>query len=154
MGLTTWKNAPDGPIRKADVTIGKNYLNEEEIRELNRIVTMYLDYAEDQARRQRPMHMRDWIAKLDAFLQFNERSILTHAGKISHQLADEHAEEEFEKYRAEQRRSEAESPVSDFDKVIGQVKRIKQQAPKKQNDAPAKRSSRTVKRKTKERDDA
>ena len=96
MGLTTWKNAPDGPIRKADVTVAKNYLNEEEIKELNRIVTMYLDYAEDQARRQRPMHMRDWIAKLDAFLQFNERNILTHAGKISHQLASEHAEEEFE----------------------------------------------------------
>ena len=98
--------------------------------------------------------MRDWIAKLDAFLLFNERSILTHAGKISHQPANEHAEEEFEKYRAEQRRLEAESPVSDFDKVIGQVKRIEQQAPKKQNDAPAKRSSRRVKRKTKERDDA
>ena len=97
MGLTTWKNAPDGPIRKADVTVAKNYLNEEEIKELNRIVTMYLDYAEDQARRQRPMHMRDWIARLDAFLQFNERNILTHAGKISHQLAGEHAEGEFEK---------------------------------------------------------
>lgn len=154
MGLTTWKNAPGGPVRKADVTVAKNYLNEEEIRELNRIVTMYLDYAEDQARRQRPMHMRDWIAKLDAFLQFNERNILTHAGKISYQLAGEQAEEEFKKYRAEQRRLEAETPVSDFDKVIGQIKRIEQQAPKKQNDAPAKRSSRRVKRKTKERNDA
>jgi len=152
MGLTTWKNAPDGPIRKADVTVAKNYLNKEQIRELNRIVTMYLDYAEDQARRQRPMHMRDWIAKLDAFLQFNERNILTHAGTISHQLASEHAEEEFEKYRAEQRRLEAGNPQSDFDKVIGQVKRIEQQAPKKQIDPPAKRSSRRGK--TKERDDA
>lgn len=154
MGLTTWKNAPDGPIRKADVTIAKNYLNEEEIRELNRIVTMYLDYAEDQARRQRPMHMGDWIAKLDAFLQFNERNILTHAGTISHQLAGEHAEGEFEKYRAEQRRLEAERPVSDFDKVIGQVKRIEQHAPKERNDTPAKPSSRRSKHKTKERDDA
>jgi len=124
MGLTTWKNAPHGPIRKADVTIAKNYLTEEEIRELNRIVTMYLDYAEDQARRHKPMHMADWVAKLDAFLQFNERNILTHAGSVSHRLAEEHAHAEFEKYEAERRRLEAAQPTSDFDKVVEKVKRL------------------------------
>ncbi len=76
LGLNTWKNAPNGPVRKTDVTIAKDYLTEEEIRELNRIVTMYLDYAEDQARRHKPMHMAHWVKKLDAFLQFNERNIL------------------------------------------------------------------------------
>ena len=100
MGLTTWKNAPRGPIRKADVTIAKNYLTEQEIGELNRVVSMYLDYAEDQARRKRAMHMTDWVAKLDAFLRFNERNILTHAGKVSHELAEEHAQAEFLKYDA------------------------------------------------------
>jgi len=91
MGLTTWKRSPKGPIRKADVTIAKNYLSEEELRELNRVVTMYLDYAEDQARRRRPMTQADWVSKLDSFLEFNERNILTHAGQISHELAIEHA---------------------------------------------------------------
>lgn len=124
MGLTTWKNAPHGPIRKADVTVAKNYLTEEEIRELNRIVSMYLDYAEDQARRRRPMHMADWVAKLDAFLQFNERDILTHAGKVSHQLAEEHAHAQFELYEAQRRRLEAAQPTSDFDQAVQQVKRL------------------------------
>lgn len=124
MGLTTWKNAPRGPIRKADVTVAKNYLVEDEIRELNRIVTMYLDYAEDQARRHKPMHMANWVAKLDAFLQFNERNILTHAGKVTHQLAEEHAHAEFEKYETERRRIEAITPTSDFDKAVDQVKRL------------------------------
>ena len=124
MGLTTWKNAPHGPIRKADVTVAKNYLTEEEIRELNRIVSMYLDYAEDQARGHRPMHMADWVAKLDAFLQFNERDILTHAGKVSHQLAEEHAHAQFELYEAQRRRLEAAQPTSDFDQAVQQVKRL------------------------------
>ena len=88
MGLTTWKNAPQGPIRKADVTIAKNYLAEPEIAELNRVVSMYLDYAEDQAHRRRPMHMADWVGRLDAFLQFNERNILTHAGAVTRELAE------------------------------------------------------------------
>src|SRR5690606_36268572 len=73
MGLTTWKNAPGGPVRKADVTVAKNYLTEAEIRELNRVVTMYLDFAEDQASRRNPMHMAQWVERLDAFLEFNER---------------------------------------------------------------------------------
>ena len=127
MGLTSWKNAPRGPVRKADVTIAKNYLTEEEIRELNRVVTMYLDYAEDQARRHRPMHMADWVKKLDAFLQFNERNILTHAGTVSHELAQEHAHREFEKYDAQRRQLEAANPTSDFDQAVERVKRLQQE---------------------------
>ena len=121
MGLTTWKNAPTGPVRKADVTIAKNYLTRRELDELNRVVSMYLDFAEDQARRKKPMHMADWVTKLDAFLQFNERNILTHAGKISHELAQEHALREFGKYEAERRQIEATTPTSDFDKIVDQV---------------------------------
>ncbi len=128
MGLTTWKNAPGGPIRKTDVTVAKNYLKEDEIRELNRVVTMYLDYAEDQAHRRRPMHMSDWVAKLDAFLEFNERNILTHAGKISHELAESHAEHEFEKFEIERRRLEATTPTSDFDQAVEKVKRLEHHA--------------------------
>ncbi len=124
MGLATWKNAPHGPVRKADVTVAKNYLTEEEIHELNRIVSMYLDYAEDQARRHRPMHMADWIKKLDAFLEFNERNILTHAGKVSHELAQERAHAEFARYEEQRRKLEAEQPTSDFDKAVSEVKRL------------------------------
>ncbi len=131
MGLTTWKSAPQGPIRRADVTVAKNYLNEEEIRELNRIVSMYLDYAEDQARRKRPVHMADWVTKLDAFLQFNERNILTHAGAVSHQLAEEHAHAQFGQYETERRRLEAGQPVSDFDKAVEAVKRLEAGATEK-----------------------
>lgn len=85
MGLTTWKGAK---VRRTDVTVAKNYLREGEIQELNRIVTMYLDYAEDQARRRKVLYMRDWREKLDAFLQFNERDILTNAGKVAKEVAD------------------------------------------------------------------
>lgn len=124
MGLTTWKNAPHGPVRRGDAAVAKNYLTEEEIRELNRVVTMYLDYAEDQARRGRPMHMTDWIAQLDKFLSFNERDVLTHAGRVSHDLAEQRAHAEFAKYDAERRRLEAESPTSDFDQAVEEVKRL------------------------------
>jgi len=124
MGLTTWKNSPHGPIRRTDVTVAKNYLGEEELRELNRVVTMYLDYAEDQARRRRPMHMADWVARLDAFLKFNERNVLTHAGRISHHLAEEHAHVEFEKYEAERRRLEAAQPTGDFDRLVEETKEL------------------------------
>lgn len=99
MGLTTWKNAPKGAIRKTDVGIAKNYLNEKEIDGLNRIVSMYLDYAENQAQKGVVMYMKDWIVKLDAFLQFNEEAILKHQGKVSHEVAVTLAENEFEKYR-------------------------------------------------------
>ena len=131
MGLTTWKNAPSGPVRKADVTIAKNYLTHEEIESLNRIVTMYLDYAEDQARRHKPMHMADWTVRLDAFLQFNERNILTHAGTVSHQLAEERAHREFEKYDTERLRLAASQPTSDFDKFVEESKRMEKLPPPK-----------------------
>ncbi|MEX2536300.1 MAG: virulence RhuM family protein [Trueperaceae bacterium] len=124
MGLATWRNAPHGPIRKADVGIAKNYLSEEEIRELNRVVTMYLDFAEDQTRRKKLMHMAGWVERLDAFLQFNERNILTHAGTVSREFAERHARDEFEKHEAERRRLEAERPTSDFDKAVEEVKRL------------------------------
>ena len=99
MGLKTWKNAPDGKILKADVSIAKNYLNEDTIKALERIVSMYLDYAENQAARQIPMKMTDWTKKLDAFLTFNEYEILTNAGPISHEVAKALAEAEYQKFR-------------------------------------------------------
>jgi len=142
MGLTTWKNAPRGPLRRTDVTIAKNYLHEDEIRELNRIVSMYLDYAEDQAKRHQPMHMADWVAKLDAFLQFNERNILTHAGTVSHELAAEHAHLQFEQHEAERRRLEAGEPVSDFDRAVEAVERLGQgSGPKPRRAKKAKRKA-------------
>ena len=124
LGLATWRNAPHGAIRKADVTVAKNLLTEGELSELNRVVTMYLDYAEDQARRRRPMHMADWAKRLDAFLEFNERNVLTHAGTVSHQLAEEHAHRELARYEAERRRLEAATPTSDFDHAVEEVKRL------------------------------
>ena len=99
MGLTTWKNAPDGDIRKPDVSIAKNYLSQEEIKNLNEIVTMYLDYAERQAKRGQVMYMKDWVEKLNAFLQFNEEDVLQDKGKVTHEIAKAFAEEEFEKFR-------------------------------------------------------
>ena len=128
MGLTTWKNAPHGPIRKADVAVAKNYLSQPEIAELNRVVTMYLDFAEDQARRKKTMHMAEWVQRLDAFLQFNERNVLTHAGVVSHQLAEAHAHAQFEQYDAERRQLEAVRPSSDFDRAVEEVKRLKSSA--------------------------
>jgi len=95
MGLTTWKG---DKVRKGDITVAKNYLIEKEIKSLNRIVTMYLDYAEDQAERRNPMHMKDWEEKLNAFLKFNERDILTGAGSLSHEVAKELAEKEYEEF--------------------------------------------------------
>lgn len=114
MGLTTWKNAPKGKILKPDVSVAKNYLEEKEISELNRIVTMYLDYAENQAKKQRPMKMEDWVEKLDAFLRFNEYEILDNPGKVSHEVAKALAEREFRKYRVVQDREF----ISDFDRDI------------------------------------
>ena len=114
MGLTTWKNAPKGSIRKTDVGIAKNYLNEKELKGLNRIVTMYLDYAENQAEKGIVMYMKDWFAKLDSFLQFNEESILQNQGKVSHEVALSLAEGEFEKYRIAQDKC----IESDFDKAV------------------------------------
>jgi len=142
MGLTTWKNAPHGPVRRADVTVAKNYLSEDEIRELNRVVTMYLDFAEDQARRRKPMRMSEWVERLDAFLQFNERNVLTHAGAVSHELAEARAHAEFEKFDTERRRLEAERPTSDFDRAVEEVKRLEagSKRGKPQGKTPAKKT--------------
>jgi len=113
MGLTTWKNAPKGKIMKPDVSIAKNYLDEKELRELNRIVTMYLDFAELQAERQNPMRMKDWVERLDSFLTFNEYEILKDAGKVSAEVAKTLAEKEYKKFRIKQDKKY----VSDFDKM-------------------------------------
>lgn len=114
MGLTSWKNAPDGKIIKTDVSIAKNYLLKDEIAELNEIVTMYLDYATRQARRHIPMTMSDWKEKLDAFLRFNDAEVLTNSGKVTAAIAKEFAESEFEKYRVIQDKKYK----SDFDKLV------------------------------------
>lgn len=114
MGLTTWKNAPKGAIRKSDVSIAKNYLQEKEIEALNDIVTMYLDYAERQAKKGIVMYMADWVDKLDAFLEFNEEEVLRNKGKVTHALAKKFAEDEYEKYRVIRDREY----VSDFDRLI------------------------------------
>ena len=117
MGLTTWKKAPQGKIRKSDVGIAKNYLDEKELSGLNRIVSMYLDYAENQAVKGVVMFMKDCVKKLDAFLQFNEETILKHQGKVSHEVALALAETEFEKYRIIQDKL----MVSDFDKEMRKI---------------------------------
>jgi len=100
MGLTAWKG---GVVRKGDVTVAKNYLNAEEIAELNRIVGMFLDFAEDQAKRRRQIFLRDWQARLDDFLRFNERAVLPHAGRVSREEADRKAAEEYERFAARRR---------------------------------------------------
>ncbi|MBU7577213.1 MAG: virulence RhuM family protein [Flavihumibacter sp.] len=117
MGLTTWKNAPKGKVLKSDICTAKNYLQEKEIKELERIVTMYLDFAELQAERQIPMKMADWVTRLDAFLQFNEYQILKDAGKVSHEVAMKLAEKEYEKFRVVQDRNFE----SDFDREIKKI---------------------------------
>ena len=112
MGLTAWKGAK---VRKGDVTIAKNYLNAGEIHELNRIVTMYLDYAEDQANRHRPLHMKDWREKLDAFLKFNEREILSDPGAVSMEVAQTLALEKYAKFNKRRLLEEAEKEDSEDD---------------------------------------
>ena len=114
MGLTSWRGAK---VRKQDVGIAKNYLNEQELLALNSLVEQYLLFAERQARRRTPMHMADWVARLDDFLNLNEENILTHAGKISHELALVRAEQEYEKFH-EQRQRASRSLESDFDKNV------------------------------------
>ena len=118
MGLTNWKNSPNGKIMATDVVIAKNYLTKEELKSLERIVTMYLDYAEDQAERHIPMTMEDWKKRLDVFLQFNEREVLDNPGKVSHKVAESFALSEFEKYRIVQDKLFE----SDFDKFIIEMK--------------------------------
>lgn len=126
MGLTTWTRSPKGSICKTDVGIAKNYLKEDELRELERIVGMYLDYAEDQARMRRAMTMADWVAKLDGFLKFHERNVLGDAGRVSRELALEHAEGELLRYQARQQALEEERGGirSDFDRFVARVKEL------------------------------
>ena len=114
IGLMSWKNSPNGLIRENDVIIAKNYLQEKELDFLNRIVTMYLDYAEIQAKKGILMKMKDWVKKLDSFLKFNEEQILQDNGKISHEVAEALALQEYEKYRVEQDKKH----ISDFDKEV------------------------------------
>jgi hypothetical protein len=125
MGLTTWKNAPTGAVRKQDVAVAKNYLTQEEISSLNLIVSAYLDFAELQARSHRPMHMADWISKLDDFIRLSGHNVLSHAGKISHQLAEEHAHAQYDEYDR-RRRAISDAADADFDRA---VKRIKEATP-------------------------
>ncbi len=129
MGLTTWKNAPAGPVRKVDVAIAKNYLTEEELRTLNLIVTAYLDFAELQAKGRKPMHMANWIAKLDDFLTLSDRAVLTNPGRVSHQSAEKHAHTEFAKHDAARLQREATQPTSDFDKAVEQLQTLAKQSP-------------------------
>jgi hypothetical protein len=120
MGLTSWKNAPNGKIIKTDVSVAKNYLKKEELESLSRIVSAYLDLAEDRAKRKIPMSMEDWSKRLDAFLKFDERELLENAGSITQEIAKQHAESEFEKYRVTQDRLFK----SDFDKLLEKTKDI------------------------------
>jgi len=129
MGLATWKNAPKGKILKSDVSVAKNYLIEREIKELERIVSMYLDYAENQAARQIPMKMADWVTKLDAFLRFNEYDVLANAGKIAADVAKRLAEQHYDKLRVRQDR-EFES---DFE---AEVKRIESKRAREGKEEP------------------
>jgi hypothetical protein len=117
MGLTNWKSAPGGSIRKSDISIAKNYLNTTELEGLNRIVSMYLDYAEKQADKGVVMYMKDWVEKLDAFLQFNEEAVLKNQGQVSHEIAIALAETEFEKYRV----IKDKVMESDFDKELKKI---------------------------------
>lgn len=127
MGLTTWENGPEGKVVKTDVSVAKNYLSQDELDSLGRIVNAYLELAEDRAKRRIPMSMEDWAKRLDKFLEFDEREVLNNAGKISAKIAKEHAESEFEKYRVIQDKLFE----SDFDK---EAKAIEKQFNKNEGD--------------------
>ena len=118
MGLTTWKNAPDGRIRKSDVTVAKNYLSEKEVRSLELLSTGFVDIAELRAERQQLMSMTDWKEQLVKFLSINDHDILPDAGRISHEQAEERALGEYEKYRVIQ----DQTFLSDFDKLLDELK--------------------------------
>ena len=121
MGLTTWKNAPNGKIVKADVSIAKNYLSKDELQDLNQFITMYLDYAELQAKNHHAMHMADWEDKLNLFLQFNGREVLQNLGKVKREVAEALAIAEYKKFDAHRRMVEA----ADVDKLTEAVNGIK-----------------------------
>ena len=126
MGLTTWKNAPDGKILKSDVKVAKNYLIESEMGELERIVSMYLDYAENQAARHVPMKMTDWVERLDAFLRFNEYEVLTSSGSVSAKVAQRLAEEHYARFRVTQ----DQAFESDFEKEVKRIGKGSSRKPK------------------------
>lgn len=128
MGLTSWKGSK---VRPVDVTIAKNYLNAKEIEGLNRIVTMYLDYAEDQAKRHKQIFMRDWRQKLDAFLKFNERDILNNAGKVAKKVADSLALEQYEEFSAKRLRKEAKVEMLADDAEFKEIEKIVKKSKKK-----------------------
>ena len=117
MGLTTWQDAPEGKIKKSAVTVAKNYLSETELSQLNRMVTSYLDFAENMALRKIPLTMQDWKTRLTGFIEMFEYGLLKDAGKVSAEIAKLHAETEFEKYRIIQDKNF----VSDFDKYIAEL---------------------------------
>jgi hypothetical protein len=119
MGLTSWKGAK---VRKPDVAVAKNYLTAEELDGLNRIVTMYLDYAEDQARRKRPMNMADWASKLDAFLSFNERDVLDHAGHVRAEVAKQLAQAEYDEFHAHRLEEETRGD-DEFERVVTRIEK-------------------------------
>jgi hypothetical protein len=123
MGLQSWKGAR---VRQHDVTIAKNYLGAEEITELDRVVVMYLDYAEDQAKRRKPMTMREWEGKLDAFLAFNEREVLTHAGRVSAQIAEQLALERYAQFEAQRRKTEQLAADAEDTALLERVERVVQ----------------------------
>jgi hypothetical protein len=114
MGLTTWKNAPKGKVLKSDVTVAKNYLSEAEVSKLNRLVGMFIDFAELRALNRQVMSMKDWVVQVKRFLDFNEQQVLTNAGKISHEMAVAKAHAEYEKFRVKQ----DQQYVSDFDEAL------------------------------------
>ena len=115
MGLISWRKAPAGKIMPSDISVAKNYLDKSELEHLNRIVIMYIDYAELQAVRNKPMYMKDWVEKLNAFLEFSEYEILTNSGNISHEVASALANKEYEAFR----KIQDKNYISDFDKEIG-----------------------------------
>ncbi len=114
MGLTTWKDAPAGKIQKFDVAVAKNYLTEHEMAQLQRLVSAYLDVAEDMALRKIPMNMQDWETRLNRFIEATDREVLQDAGRVTAEIAKAHAESEFEKYRLIQDRQY----MSDFDRLL------------------------------------
>ncbi len=129
MGLTNWRGEK---IRKQDVTIAKNYLDEDELGALNNLVEQYLIFAEGQAMRRIPMHMNDWIEKLNGFLSLNDRKILEHAGKISHETAKELAESEYQKFNRKRIRLN-DAQESDFDRAVKMIETEKKKTPDKKD---------------------
>ncbi len=123
MGMQSYDKKEAAPIKKSDTSIAKNYLNEDEIKLLGLLVEQYLAFAETMAQQRTPMYMNDWIQRLDAILQLNGRELLSHAGKISHEMAVKKSEEEFEKYQLAQKAIEKEQSLQELEKDIALLKK-------------------------------